>query len=84
MVLIAETETEKIMLRAPSEGVLSAEVAAAATREVLSGRVPAGRGCAAAVLDPDRVLTTLMAPETACTFVTTQDVTTDVMEEGAL
>ena len=84
VVLIAETETEKIMLRAPSEGVLSAEVAAAATREVLSGRVPAGRGCAAAVLDPDRVLTTLMAPETACTFVTTQDVTTDVMEEGAL
>ena len=84
VVMLVEGESGKVMLHAPSEGVLAAEVAAAAAFEVLGGRVPAGSASAAGVLDADRVLTVLTQPGAACTLVTTQDPAADIMEEGAL
>ncbi|MGL5927391.1 MAG: saccharopine dehydrogenase NADP-binding domain-containing protein [Dermatophilaceae bacterium] len=84
VVILAETETERAVLHAPGESVLAAEIAAAATLEVLARRVPAGYASAASVLDLDHVLAALVHPGAACRLVTTQDARADLMEEGTL
>ena len=84
VVILAETETEKAVLHAPGESVLAAEIAAAATLEVLAQRVPGGYASAASVLDAEQVLASLVQPGAACRLVTAQDATADLMEEGAL
>lgn len=84
VVILTETETEKAVLHAPGESVLAAEIAAAATLEVLARRVPVGYASAASVVDADRVLATLAHPGAACRLVTTQDAASDLMEEGTL
>lgn len=84
VLIIAETEDEKAMLRAPSEAVLAAEVAAATAAEILSGRVARGTATTASAVQPDRMLDAITGAATSCTLATSSRSEPTIMEEGAL
>jgi hypothetical protein len=84
VVLAACNEHRRMLLRAPGEAALAAEVATAAVAQTLAGQVATGIAPAAAALDPERALADMTGPGSTCTVTTIDDPSEPTMQEGTL